>query len=128
MNLRAAPVFKTIGFQLKLCWLVPLRIEMLLKELVLPSEAIPHSLKGRGSCIVNESRVTDYLFGEQMTSHAVPLCQAESLSAESINKANLKRLTKAELNEMANSYLCSYEFHCLVRRELERRKTKVKAS
>jgi hypothetical protein len=60
--------------------------------------------------------------------HAVPLCQTESLSAESFNKANLKRLTTAELNEMANSYLCSYEFYCLVRRELERRKTKVKGS
>jgi hypothetical protein len=60
--------------------------------------------------------------------HTVPLCQAESLTAESVNKANLKRLTTAELNAIANSYLCSYEFHCLVRCELERRKTKVKGS
>ena len=49
--------------------------------------------------------------------------KAESVTAESVNKANLKRLTKAELNEMANSYLCSYGFYCLVRRELECRKT-----
>jgi hypothetical protein len=77
--------------------------------------------KGTPTRGVNESKVTCYLFGEQMQP-AVPLYQAESLSAESVNKANLKRLTKAELNEMANSYLCSYEFYCLVRRELEGKK------
>jgi hypothetical protein len=57
--------------------------------------------------------------------HAVPL-SPESLTVEAINKANLKRLTTAELNAMANSYLCSYEFYCLLRQELERRKTTLK--
>jgi hypothetical protein len=77
--------------------------------------------KGTPTRGVNESKVTCYLFGEQMQ-HAVPLCQAENLTVEAINRANLKRLTEAELNELANSYLCSYEFYCLVRQEMERRK------
>ena len=83
--------------------------------------------KGTPTRDVNESKVTCYLFGEQMQ-HAVPLCQTESLSAESVNKANLKRLTKEELKEMANSYLCSSEFYCLLRQELKRRKTTIKAN
>ena len=59
--------------------------------------------------------------------HAIPL-SPESVTTEAMTEANLKRLTKAELKEISESTVISYEFYCLVRRELEGRTTKVKGS
>jgi hypothetical protein len=49
-----------------------------------------------------------------------PLEKEKQIAKE--NKANLKKFTKAELLEAKRSLHISYEFYCLVKAELERRK------